>query len=135
MSGKGDKRRTGKDYGDNFDAIFGKDKKPEGGRYVFDKEIGQMVKIAGRDTGRNVSTLMSDIEPFQSPIDGSVITSRSRLREHHKEHGTTDARDYSAEYYDKAARKRQDSVDCNTPEDKAHRIESLIHATDKHRRR
>ena len=133
--GKGDKRRSGKDYGDNFDKIFGKETKPEGGRFVFDAEARQLVKVAGRDTGRNACTLLSDIEPFQSPIDGTLITSRSRLREHHKEHGTTDIRDYSPEHFEKGAQQRKQSVDCDTPADKAHRIESLIHAVDKNRRR
>lgn len=36
--------------------------------------------------GRSLQ-VMSDIEPFQSPIDGTVITSRSQLREHEQRHG------------------------------------------------
>jgi len=31
--------------------------------------------------------VMSDIEPFKSPIDGSIIGSRSAVREHEKAHG------------------------------------------------
>lgn len=31
--------------------------------------------------------VMSDIEPFVSPIDGKEITSRSQLREHERAHG------------------------------------------------
>jgi len=31
--------------------------------------------------------VMGDIQPFRSPIDGTVITSRSQLREHEQRHG------------------------------------------------
>lgn len=32
-------------------------------------------------------TVIQDIEPYKSPLDGSVISSRSRHREHMREHG------------------------------------------------
>jgi hypothetical protein len=35
---------------------------------------------------KTVLTIIKDIEPFQSPVDGSYVTSRSELREHEKRH-------------------------------------------------
>ncbi len=39
--------------------------------------------------------IMGDIEPFISPVDGSVISSRSVLREHMRQHGLAHTEDYS----------------------------------------
>ena len=43
-------------------------------------------KKAGKDFNRAAYSIMKDIEPFKSPIDGSYVTSRSELREHEKRH-------------------------------------------------
>lgn len=76
--------------------------------------------------------IMPDIEAFVSPIDGSVVGSRSRLREHERRHGVTNASDFTQEWK-KAAEKRADYY----TEDKAgkrDRIEALKSAVEKHRR-
>lgn len=52
-------------------------------RYVQCK--GKLVLVEEK---RSMGTLiMPDIEPYQSMVDGSLITSRSRHREHLKQHG------------------------------------------------
>lgn len=38
--------------------------------------------------------LITDIKPFVSPIDGSEITSRSKLRSHEQRHGVKQAGDF-----------------------------------------
>ena len=43
---------------------------------------------------------------FTSPIDGTVITSPQKLKEHNKRHGVTDARDYSKQYLENKATER-----------------------------
>ena len=40
------------------------------------------------------SMLVQDIKPFVSPIDGSEITSRSKLRAHEQRHGVKQAGDF-----------------------------------------
>jgi hypothetical protein len=40
-----------------------------------------------RVTNRNI---IQDIEPYRSPIDRSVVTSRSRHRDHMREHGVVE---------------------------------------------
>ena len=41
---------------------------------------------AGKSLNKASHNIMKDIEPFQSPVDGSYVTSRSELREHEKRH-------------------------------------------------
>lgn len=40
----------------------------------------------GRDAGRKHHNIISDIQPFKSPIDGTVVSSRRSLRDHEKRH-------------------------------------------------
>lgn len=37
--------------------------------------------------GKRELQIIKDIEPFKSPIDGSIISSRSQIRDHEKKHG------------------------------------------------
>ncbi len=46
------------------------------------QELVQHVKEKGWQT-----QIMRDVEPFRSPVDRSMITSRSELREHNKRNG------------------------------------------------
>jgi len=59
-------------------------------------------KLVPRDQYVRPSTkthdIQPDIAPFISPIDKSVISSRSQLREHNKKHNVTNASDYSPEF-------------------------------------
>ena len=48
-----------------------------------------------------------DVQPFVSPIDGSVISDRKQMREHCKKHGVVPAAEFSNEHYEKAAKERE----------------------------
>lgn len=58
-------------------------------RFIYDREKDQMVEVSqDYRPERPVSYhVMPDITPYVSMIDGSVINSRSRHREHLKAHG------------------------------------------------
>lgn len=58
-----------------------------------------------RAPATKVHEIQGDIEPFVSPIDQTVISSRAHLREHNRRHNVTHANDYSPEFL--AQRKRQ----------------------------
>jgi hypothetical protein len=76
--------------------------------------------------------IMPDIEEFVSPVDGSVISSRSRLREHNRKYGVTNTSDYKEEWKKRA----QDRADVFTGRaDRRGRIEALKEAFEKHRER
>jgi len=54
--------------------------------------------------------IIGDIEPFVSPVDGTVISSRPHLREHMHRHGLAPTEDYNKPggFWD---RKRQERAD------------------------
>lgn len=51
--------------------------------------------------------ILGDIEPFVSPVDGSIISSRSVLRHHMRQHGLAHTDDYTETW----KRKRQERAD------------------------
>lgn len=55
-------------------------------RYRWDNDFGELVEVAER-TPPEGGFFMPDIAEFQSPVDYSIISSRSHLREHEKRHG------------------------------------------------
>jgi hypothetical protein len=62
--------------------------------------------FVAKDTGREWAAVHGDIVAFRSPIDGSIIDDRGKLREHNKRHGVTNSSDYSKGYIEDRARKR-----------------------------
>lgn len=72
--------------------------------------------------------IIPPMEPIKSPITGEMITSREQLARHHRAHGTTDARDYSAEFLQKRAAERELRANGAHPEDRANRISHLRRA-------
>ena len=51
--------------------------------YVYRK--GNLVEKRPRNAEGGYS-IISDVEPFTSPIDGTVLSSRSQIREHERKH-------------------------------------------------
>ncbi len=47
------------------------------------------------------------LEPFVSPIDGSVISGRKAYRDHLKKHGVVPSAEFSQEWYEKKAKERE----------------------------
>ena len=54
--------------------------------YVYDKSTARMVP-KGHVSASRVHNVMSDIQPYQSMIDGHMVTSRSEHRTHLRDHG------------------------------------------------
>jgi hypothetical protein len=74
--------------------------------------------------------VMPDIEPFVSPIDGSVISSRPHLKAHNKKHGVTNTADYSPQFLEKRAKERHLKATGQDAASKADRIRLLKAATE-----
>ena len=53
------------------------------------------------------AAVMGDLEAFVSPIDGTLIDDRGKLRAHNKRHGVTNCADYSPEFYEKKRQQRE----------------------------
>lgn len=59
-------------------------------RYVYDARHDKMAEVTedwSPPQERSGPDILRDIKPYKSMIDGRIITSRSRHREHLKEHG------------------------------------------------
>lgn len=98
-----------KEYGERFDAIFGKDRKAKPGRYVFDEAQQKFVPaeeyvppVEAKDAPIMAGRFY---ENLQSPVDGSDIGSRKRYLEHCKEKGITPISDYK-EHLEKKTQER-----------------------------
>ncbi len=63
-----------------------------------------------RPTSERYFFAQGDFDSFVSPVDGSVIDDRGKLRKHMKEHGITQSSDYSPEYYAKKTKAREDAL-------------------------
>lgn len=71
-------------------------------KFVYDKDQGRMVE---KGTGEPMVTgdwvpvaprVVSDIEPYSSPITGEAITSRQHEKKHMAEHGVVHRADYAS---------------------------------------
>jgi len=73
-------------------------------RYYWDKKLRDFVEQRPRYDGKSAN-VMSDIQPFVSPIDRTEITSRSGLRAHEKTHGVQQVgNDLNSYYRDRLGR-------------------------------
>lgn len=107
-------------------------------KFRYNPETKQMDEVTDTQyRGRPSLQIMNDIEPFVSTIDGSVITSRSHLREHMRQHGVTNAADYNKPggYWDKAQQRRADFFAGKINPDSSKRIEQIKRAIEIHRNR
>lgn len=58
--------------------------------FRWSREEGKLLPIEewlAKNSGNPTHLVMPDIKPYKSMIDGSIITSRSRHREHLRSHG------------------------------------------------
>ena len=94
-------------FEENFERIFG-NKKVQRGSFVQDPETGKLVPRETRPPTPRPSApmVMKGLEPFKSPIDGSIISTRNQLAAHNKKHGVTNVGDYSGGYIEKKAHER-----------------------------
>tara|TARA_R110000803_G_C11989465_1_gene321778 strand:+ start:1020 stop:1352 length:333 start_codon:yes stop_codon:yes gene_type:complete len=69
--------------------------------------------------------IRDDLSPFVSPIDGSVISSRTHLREHNRKHSVTDPRDYGPNWFERKAKERAVEYAGTSKKAKAERVEAI----------
>ena len=72
-------------------------------RYVQHPVSGKLIPAAEVDWGRGGSPegyILPDIEPFVSPVDGSVVGSRTALREHNRRNDVVNVREFDGAFKD-----------------------------------
>jgi len=107
--------------------------------WVQDSVTGKLVERLPRPrTAPAATAVVGDIEPFVSPVDGSVIQTRRGLRDHNRAHGVALHGDYGenngAEYFARRARELSERRRSSTRRDREHRIESIKRALEAHHR-
>jgi len=77
-------------------------------RWRQDSKTGKLIPIdeaaAVRDAGG--VAVHGDIQPFVSPVDGSVISDMKQLREHNKRNNVVNAAEFTPEFYAEKAAER-----------------------------
>lgn len=75
--------------------------------WVQDPDTGKLIPKEKYRRGKDYQHyVQGDVEAFVSPIDGSVIDDRGKLRRHNARHGVTDSRDYSQEFLQSTRERR-----------------------------
>ena len=79
-------------------------------RYIQDPKTNKLVPADEYYAQKQVSSaaVVNDIEPFVSPIDGSVIGSRTDLRNHNARHGVIQQLEYGDTHSREAEKRRHD---------------------------
>ena len=98
------------------------------GRWVWDSRISKLVPRDEYYRNKEQSTppvLTPGLEPFTSPIDGSVITDRAQLRRHNAKHGVTDPRDYGDGWFDRKAKERESVLRSDTEAARRERVNTI----------
>lgn len=75
---------------------------------------------------------MPDLEPFVSPVDGSIISGRAALREHDKRHGVTNVADFKSQW-EKQGGDRAKLFTPGAGYDRERRVETIKRAFEKAR--
>lgn len=92
---------------------------PETGRYIWVPVDDAARKLEGH-------YVRGDIEPFVSPIDGTVINSRVQREDHCARHGVVPAEEYSQAFYDRKAKEREDSMNGRMSRKEQHELRCSI---------
>lgn len=96
------------------------------GTWVMCKETNTLIRKDERQAQAEASAMvMKDLEPFVSPVDGTVIRDRAQLRAHNKKHGVTNAQDYGSAYFERRGKEMYNEKIGNTAKARAERREAL----------
>lgn len=113
-------------FENNFDRIFGTKEERDAKKAIEKADMEERwSKMENAMKNAKAVNVQAGFEPFKSPIDGTIITCRSKLKEHNKRHGVTDIRDYGDEWFDKKAKERERETLGMTPEAQKERREII----------
>lgn len=105
-----DQQVDAKKFDESFDRIFGAKKKSKTASYIQDPDTGELIERSEYvpKVTVNAPMVMNPMQDFVSPIDKTVISTRSQLAAHNKKHGVTNVQDYKNGYIEKRAHERVD---------------------------
>lgn len=94
------------------------------------RHTGKFIEITEETTSSAIPRILPDIEEFRSPVDGSVISSRSKLREHNKRNNVVQTHELKGEGDD--IRRQREKLFNGGGFDRKGRIEAIKYALEKH---
>ena len=97
-------------------------------RYVQDPKTLKLVPAKKYRLEEAQHALWGEIEPFVSSVDGTVIDSRRKLREHNIRHGVVSQAELGNE--GEAARKEREKFYTASGYDNKRRLDAVLFATD-----
>lgn len=103
-----------KEFDEGYERIFGKERKPCRGRFVYDAAAGEVVEKDAEWTDAEIHAAIGTEELTYGDAratDGTPINTRKRHREYLKSKGLCMASDYSAEYQANEAARRERAED------------------------
>ena len=120
-------------YTDNYERIFG-NPKPQKGSWVIDPSTRKLIpRDEFNSTGGGQAPFIhGDLEAFVSPVDGSIIDDRGKLRDHNKRHGVTNIRDYGEGYFERRAEERAETLRCSSEAIRKQRRNAILDAITRH---
>jgi hypothetical protein len=108
------------EWDSGYERIFGKDRKPQRGRYVFNPETGACEEVGSdwSDAPRKALTSTEEIAYGNlQTTDGVDISSRKKRREYMKASGVTDSSDFSKDWFAKQAKSKERQNDAQRKAD------------------
>ena len=101
--------------------------------YVQHPKTGKLVRAEDVDWPRyrfkRSYQIMPDIDPFVSPVDGSVVSSRSTLRAHNDRNDVVNFHEFDG-HWEKKAKERADFMNGKSKEHKKDVLRDVIKAVD-----
>lgn len=93
------------EFDEGFDRIFGKDRKPVRGRFVYRDGVAINVDDDWTDAERRAKTVTEELvySGARTPGDNIDISSRKKHREYLKQNGLAMASDYSPDFREREA--------------------------------
>lgn len=100
------------EYDEGYDRIFGRDRQPQRGRWVWDAEQGKLVRAEDYVPPQHALEAPVMVDRFYEGLkatDGTDIGSRRKHRQYMKDNNLTTMDDFSDAYYakQKAAKRRE----------------------------
>lgn len=108
------------EYDDGYERIFGKDRKPQRGRFVWSKEAQAMVEVGADwdDAPRKAPHVTEEIIYGNlRTTDGVDISSRRKRREYMRATGVTDSSDFSPGFYERVKKDKRNEQDRQRKQD------------------
>lgn len=109
-----------REYDEGHERIFGKDRTPTRGRFVYSEEHHGMIQVGSdwEPTDRAGAPRKSEAEIYGNDVaqDGSDISSKKRRRDYMKREGVADTSDFTGGYWEKKVKERVEARSPNPKE-------------------